>query len=66
MDGSWNNQCNHYRCKLTAADTPLAAAGHPPSVYVREDKILDRLDPWPDDLFAVSRRAGTIEALHAE
>ena len=42
MVGSWNNGRAHYRCKLTLADAALARAGHPSTVYVREDKIVDR------------------------
>jgi site-specific DNA recombinase len=56
MAGSWNNGRAHYRCKLTTADTQLAHSGHAPSIYVREDKILDRLDHWLADLFTPARR----------
>jgi site-specific DNA recombinase len=64
MVGAWNHHRAHYRCKLTAADTPLRAAGHPSSIYVREDKIIDRLDEWLSDLFTPHHRDQTIEALH--
>jgi len=64
MAGAWNNGCAHYRCKLKTADARLAAAGHPNSIYVREDKILDNLDHWLDGLFAAERREATVEALY--
>jgi site-specific DNA recombinase len=52
------------RCKLTAADTHLRQAGHPPVIYVREDRIVERLDTWLGDLLGTHRREATIQALH--
>ena len=64
MEGSWNNGHAHYRCKLKAPDQALAAAGHPRTVYLREDKIVERLDAWLGRLFEPERRDETIDALH--
>jgi len=64
MEGSWNNNCPHYRCRIKPADAALAASGHPRAAYVREDKIIDRIDAWLDALFAPAHRDRTIEALH--
>jgi site-specific DNA recombinase len=64
MVGAWNNNRAHYRCKLTVADAHLAAAGHPASIYVGEDKIVDRLDDWLGHLFSPVQRQETIDALH--
>ncbi|MCD5351381.1 recombinase family protein [Kineosporia mesophila] len=63
MEGSWNNGRAHYRCKLKLADAALAQAGHPSTVYVREDKILPPLDSWLDLLFSPARRMKTVELL---
>jgi site-specific DNA recombinase len=64
MEGSWNNNRAHYRCKLKAADTALAADGHPAAVYVREDKVVDRVDDWLEGLFSPTRRPQTIDTLY--
>jgi hypothetical protein len=63
MIGAWNNMCAHYRCKVTAADARLAAGGHPPSVYVREDRIVARLDAWLNELFGPRELGRTIDAI---
>lgn len=60
MEGSWNNERPHYRCKLKPADVALATKGRPKSVYVREDKIVLHVDLWLDHLFfqhAVGKRS---------
>ena len=64
MAGSWNTDRAHYRCKLTAADGDLLASGHPASIYVREDRIVDRLDTWLGDLLGSQKRTATIDALY--
>ncbi|GAB3250382.1 recombinase family protein [Kineosporia babensis] len=63
MEGSWNNGRAHYRCKLKLADRALAEAGHPSTVYVREDKILPHLDAWLDQLFSPTRCHQTVDLL---
>jgi site-specific DNA recombinase len=64
MAGSWNNGRAHYRCNLKTADTQLARSGHAQAIYVREDKIVDRLDRWLGDLFTPTRKDATIDLLH--
>ena len=64
MEGSWNNNRAHYRCQVKPADIALAAAGHPASIYVREDKIVDRIDDWLQGLFSPQTRERTIDTLY--
>ncbi len=66
MEGSWNHGRAHYRCRLKPADTRSGArrSGHPRAAYVREDKVVDRIDSWLEDLFAPTRREHTITLLH--
>ncbi len=64
MVGSWNNERSHYRCKLKTADRELAATGHPSAIYVREDKILDPLDHWLEQLFAPRYQPRMIDTLY--
>jgi hypothetical protein len=43
-----------YRCRLDAG-YPVGPAGHPPNLYVREDRLLPHLDAWLSDLFSPKR-----------
>lgn len=45
MEGSWNNGRPHYRCKFPTEYAVANKIDHPRTVYVREDQILDELDP---------------------
>jgi hypothetical protein len=46
----------HYRCTLKAPDHALAVAGHPRTVYLREDKIVEQLDAWLGQSFEPARK----------
>ena len=46
MEGGWNNGRPHYRCKFPTEYAVADKIDHPRTVYVREDQILDELDPW--------------------
>ena len=52
MQGSHTRGKALYRCRLTAGDYGRAPLGHPPTLTVREDRILPVLDAWLVDLFA--------------
>jgi site-specific DNA recombinase len=63
MVGSFNNGRNNYRCVYAAQYAGANAIGHPRSLYVREDHILDRLDPWIATAFDPPNLTTTIEAM---
>ena len=47
-----------YRCKAST-DYPVTADNHPPSLAVREDRLLPHVDAWLTELFAPERIAAT-------
>ena len=47
-----------YRCYVSA-DYPVAVNDHPPSLSVREDRLLPHVDAWLADLFAPHRVKAT-------
>ncbi|WP_078966924.1 recombinase family protein [Streptomyces sp. WM6378] len=55
MQGSFNNGHPHYRCRYTAEYARTRALDHPPTIYVREDAVLPRLDSWIAQSFAPAR-----------
>ena len=46
MQGSWNNQQAHYRCRFPSEYAIANKVDHPTTVYLREDAILGPLDTW--------------------
>lgn len=63
MQGTWNNQRTHYRCRYPAEYAIAKGFNHPLSAYVREDAILPRLDEWLAGLFDPAHLDATCEAL---
>ena len=63
MHACWNNSRAYYRCKLQAGDLAGDRDGHPKSVYVREDRVLERLDGWLALKFAPAALSATIREL---
>ncbi|WP_435091172.1 zinc ribbon domain-containing protein [Micromonospora aurantiaca (nom. illeg.)] len=63
MIGSFNNDRNHYRCTYAAEYADANRIAHPRSVYVREDHILEQLDPWLARAFSPSRLTATVQAM---
>ncbi|MEV6692210.1 zinc ribbon domain-containing protein [Micromonospora sp. NPDC051196] len=63
MVGSFNNDRNNYRCTYAAEYADANRVAHPRSVYVREDHILEQLDPWLTRAFSPSRLTATIQAM---
>ena len=47
-----------YRCKVSA-DYPVAVNIHPPSLSVREDRLLPHVNAWLSELFAPERIEAT-------
>jgi len=50
MEGTWNHDRNYYLCQIHR-DDPANHPDHPPTIYVREDSIVPRLDSWVAELF---------------
>ncbi|MFG1642660.1 recombinase family protein [Amycolatopsis sp. NPDC049252] len=46
MEGSVNGGRIYYRCLARKLPTGASLADHPASVYLREDAVLKRVDPW--------------------
>jgi hypothetical protein len=61
----FNNDRNHYRCTYAAEYADANRIAHPRSVYVREDHILEQLDPWLARAFSPSRLTETVQAMAA-
>jgi site-specific DNA recombinase len=64
MEGSWNNGRAHYRCKVPNGEAGCVVTSHPPTIYVREDKIVRALDGWLSHAFDPEHVDTTIDALH--
>jgi hypothetical protein len=63
MEGTWNNNRAHYRCRFPAEYALANRIDHPLSVYLREDVVLEPLDGWLSGLFDSPHRNETIEML---
>lgn len=63
MVGSFNNGRNHYRCTYAAEYADSERLTHPRSVYLREDKIIELLDPWVGQAFSPGNLRETLEAM---
>ena len=65
MEGAWNHDKPWYRCKVDRASVAAKGHGHPPTVYVREDRITEALDRWIAELFNATNIDNTLAALSA-
>ena len=63
MVGSFNNNRNHYRCTYTAEYANANSIAHPRSLYLREDHVVDLVDPWIGRAFAPVNLQHTLQAL---
>lgn len=54
MHGVTRHGRHYYRCSSKSVNIP---AGHPRSVYVREDQVMDRVDPWIAQVCALESQA---------
>jgi DNA invertase Pin-like site-specific DNA recombinase len=62
MEGSWNNAKPYYRCQIHR-DDPVDRAGHPPTIYMKEEAILPQVDEWLAELFDDDHLDDTCRAL---
>ncbi|MEN3608369.1 recombinase family protein [Plantactinospora sp. ZYX-F-223] len=63
MVGSFNNNRNHYRCTYAAEYADAHAIAHPRSLYIREDKIVELIDPWIGRAFRPTNLRSTLQAM---
>ena len=63
MVGSFNNNRNHYRCTYAAEYANTNAIAHPRSLYIREDKIVELIDPWIARAFRPANLQATLQAI---
>ena len=65
MEGTWNHDRAHYRCRFLSEYAAANRIDHPRSVYLREDAVLPSLDGWLAELFEPANLQATIDALAA-
>lgn len=63
MEGTWNHDRAHYRCRFPNEYALANRIDHPRNVYLREDAVLPPLDGWLASLFAPANATSTIDAL---
>jgi site-specific DNA recombinase len=51
MQGSWNHDRAHYRCRLPTEYALANKVDHPPTIYLRESLIVPELDGWIASVF---------------
>ena len=63
MQGTWNHDRAHYRCRFPHEYAIANRIDHPLAVYVREDAVLGPLDEWLAGVFAPDRVRQALTAL---
>jgi DNA invertase Pin-like site-specific DNA recombinase len=63
MIGSFNNGRNHYRCTYSYEYADANRLAHPRSLYLREDKITELVDPWVARAFSAANLRTTLQAM---
>lgn len=63
MIGSFNNNRNHYRCTYAAEYADANRLAHPRSLYLREDKIIELVDPWIRRAFSSANLRTTLQTM---
>jgi site-specific DNA recombinase len=61
--GSVNNDRNNYRCTYSSEYTDTNRLAHPRSLYLREDKIVELVDPWIRRAFTPTKLRTTLQAM---
>ncbi len=65
MQGTWNHERAHYRCRYPSEYAIANQLDHPPSVYLREDQLTGPLHTWLADIFHPDRLAHSLSMLEA-
>jgi hypothetical protein len=63
MIGSFDNDRNHYRCTYSSEYADANRLAHPRSLYLREDKIVELVDPWIRRAFSPANLRATLQAM---
>jgi site-specific DNA recombinase len=63
MPDNFSHDAHHYGCKFTSERAPVPGLNHPKNVYLREDRIVSKLDEWIATLFDPANLDATCEAL---
>ncbi len=63
MQGNWNHDRAHYRCRVPAEYALANKVDHPPTIYLREDHVVPALDDWIASVFDPANIDATISAL---
>jgi DNA invertase Pin-like site-specific DNA recombinase len=63
MIGSFNNGRNNYRCTYSSEYADAARLAHPRSLYLREDRIVELVDPWVRRAFSPTNLRTTLQAM---
>jgi len=63
MQGSWNHEAAHYRCKYPTEYGLANNIDHPKTTYVKESTIMPTLDGWLAQLFDPKHLSATVEAM---
>ncbi len=64
MQGNWNHDRAHYRCRVPAEYALANKVDHPATIYLREDQIVPALDEWIATVFDPANLDATIAALN--
>ncbi|WP_238846629.1 hypothetical protein [Nocardia arthritidis] len=51
IQGTWNHDKAHYRCRYPSEYALANHLDHPPSVYLREDQLSGPIDAWLAEVF---------------
>ncbi|MFE7718172.1 recombinase family protein [Nocardia rhizosphaerihabitans] len=65
MQGTWNHDKAHYRCRYPSEYALYNRIDHRPSVYLREDQLIGPLDEWLAQTFHPDHIEDTLAALEA-
>lgn len=65
MQGQWVNDAAYYRCRFPEEYALANHLMHPRNVYLREDRVVPRLDRWLGRLFAPHNVDQTLDVLAA-
>jgi site-specific DNA recombinase len=65
MEGTWNHDAPHYRCRYPSEYALANAIVHPRTIYLREAAILPSLDHWLEQLFDHQHLDATCQTLAA-
>jgi site-specific DNA recombinase len=63
MQGNWNHDRAHYRCRVPAEYALANRVEHPPTIYLREDQVVPALDEWIATVFDPANIDDTVVAL---